>query len=361
MGAELTVGTAEVFRASDLEVLASAVLRAAGAPPATADAVAGHLVGANLAGHDSHGIQSLVGYVGAIREGKLFPSARPIVEEDQGAALLVSGEWGFGQVAGQFAMDAGIERARQHGVSAVGIVRTWHLGRFGTFMEQATRSGCIAMGWLGGLGTYQGVAPFGGSQKLFGTNPFTAGFPAGDAGTVLLDFATSNVAGNRVMMAMEEGKEVPPGVLIDRDGNPTTDPSALMNGGALLPFGGHKGYGLAVLGELLSVALTGAGQTGGEEHGDTFGRHGALFVVVAGDAFRPINATVRAAEDFVQALRASPPAKGFDRVLAPGDPEALARASRGRQGIPLPSRTWSSLVSIARDYGILDADLPRPV
>jgi len=323
--------------------LSTRILQAAGAPVDVATEVAEHLVGSNLAGHDSHGVIRVAWYLEHIRDGWLRPDARPELLREAPAAALVTGEWGFGHPAARLAMDQAVERALEHGLGAAGLVRATHLGRLGTYTERAAARGCVALMWLGGLGTQRAAVPFGGSSPVYGTNPVSAAFPAAEAGTALLDYATTKISGGKIMVARDEGRALPPGSIVDSRGEPSTDPRAFFEGGAILPFGEHKGYALAVFAQLLGQSLTGAETTAGEAGGGLpFSRSGSFFLAVRPDLFRPAEETVGAAARFLEELRAVPPAAGFERVLAPGDPEARARSERAG-AIPLPDETWRSL------------------
>ena len=328
------------------------VFEAVGAPPDVADHVAGHLVASNLAGHDSHGVIRIPWYVGQVRRGWVRPAARPVAREQRPSVALVSGEWGFGHPAATLAIDEACERARRHGLGAAALVRATHLGRLGTYMERAADAGMVAMMWLGGLGAQRAAVPHGASRGVYGTNPMAAGFPAGDAGTLLLDFATTAVAGGKVMVAGDRGAGLPAGVALDRDGRPTTDPAAALDGGWLLPFGGHKGYALAFFAQLFGQALTGADELAGEsDDASPFARSGALLVAMDPGLFRPPEAAAASAAAFAGEIRSLPPAPGFDRVMAPGDPEARARAARA-EAIPLPDETWRQIVAAAESVGV---------
>ena len=333
-----------------LRDLGGRILEAAGAPPDVAGHVAGHLVAANLAGHDSHGVIRIPWYLGHARQGWLLPAARPRTLQEGPAAALVSGEWGFGHPAATVAMDAACDRAVRGGLGAAALVRATHIGRLGTYVERAAERGLVAIMWLGGLSAYRAAVPYGASRGIYGTNPMAAAFPAGDAGPLLLDFATTAVAGGKVMVARDRGVPLPDGVAQDREGRPTTDPAAVLDGGSLLPFGAHKGYALAFFTQLLGQALTGADALAGEERGP-FGGAGAFFVAVDPGLFRPAGEAAASAGRFAEAVRALPAAPGFERVMAPGDPEARSRRERAG-AIPLPEETWRQIAGAAAELGV---------
>jgi LDH2 family malate/lactate/ureidoglycolate dehydrogenase len=194
--------------------------------------------------------------------------------------------------------------------------------------------------------------PFGGTRGAYGANPITAGFPTA-AGAIVVDFATTAVAGGKVLVAHDAGESLPPGSIVDGDGRPTTSPADFIAGGALLPFGGHKGYGLAVLAELLGQALTGS-DTFGEEGGGgvTFRKAGALFLALDPSIFRPVDDVLAMAADFAARVRAVPPAPGFERVYLPGEIEALKRAERADAGIELERSTWQAIVAAAKEVSV---------
>jgi LDH2 family malate/lactate/ureidoglycolate dehydrogenase len=348
-------------RPGDLRQLSSAVFEALGAPADVAAQVAAALIDANLTGHDSHGVIRIAQYVGDVDQGAVRPRARTRVMEDNGCTALVSGEWGFGHATGHFAIKEAIRRAQEHKVAAIGVVRCNHLGRMGAYAEQAAEEGCAFVSFVGGIeGAHQAV-PYGGARSAYGANPFTGGFPAGAAGPVVVDFATTAIAGGKVLVAHAAGEELPPGNLVDANGRPTTSPAALLEGGALLPFGGHKGYGLAVIAELLGQALTGSDLTGEEgSGGDVFRRSGALFVAISCGAFRSADEGIARAESFVRRLRAIPPAPGFDRVRTPGEPESAQRELRSRKGVELAEETWGEIRAVAERFG-LEGSLPTPL
>jgi LDH2 family malate/lactate/ureidoglycolate dehydrogenase len=318
------------FEPAYLRGVGRRIFEAAGAPPDIAEHVADHLVAANLAGHDSHGVIRIPWYLDHVRRGWIRPGARPRLLHDRPAAALVSGEWGFGHPAAVVAMDAACERARRSGLGAAGVLRATHLG----------------------LGAARAAVPYGGRSGIYGTNPMSFAFPGGSAGTLLLDYATTAIAGGKVMVARDTGVPLPEGYVVDREGRPSTDPNDFLEGGALLPFGGHKGYALAFFAQLLGQALVGGDTTAGEGRDDgPFGRAGAFFLAVDPGLFRPAEEAIAVAERFASEARSVPPAPGFERVLAPGDPEAWARRERAR-AIPLPEQTWRDIAAAAESLGV---------
>ncbi|MFB0899069.1 MAG: malate/lactate/ureidoglycolate dehydrogenase, partial [Polaromonas sp.] len=250
--------------AEDLRTHMATVLRAAGSAPKEATTVAENLVEANLRGHDSHGVGMLPRYVEAVLEGGLKPNSKVHIRMDTGTLLNLDGQRGYGQAIGEASMKLGIDRAQQHGSCIMTLGNTHHLGRIGHFAEMAVAQGLVALHFVNVL-SRPVVAPFGGADGRYGTNPCCIGVPLAGRPPFLLDFATSRVAQGKMRVAHNEGRQIAPDTLIDEHGRPTTNPAVVVvpqsNGlfGALLAFGEHKGYGLAVACELLGGALTGGG------------------------------------------------------------------------------------------------------
>ncbi|HYZ02458.1 MAG TPA: Ldh family oxidoreductase [Candidatus Binatia bacterium] len=340
--------------ADELRELTTRVFEAAGAPTETARQVADHLVEANLAGHDSHGVLRVADYVRHVRDGQIRPAAEPGVTQSTPVAALVDGGWGFGQPAANVAIDRACDAASASGVGLAAVVRAYHLGRLGAYMERAAARGFVALAWLGGFGTERGAVPYGGARAAFGTNPLAAAFPTTAAGEqVLVDLATTGAAAGKIMVLADKGEPAPEGWLVDREGRPTTDPRDFANGGALLPAGRHKGYGLAVLAELLGQTLTGADETGEEGGGGgVYRRAGSLFLALDPGLFRAAETTRAVAAEFADGVRAIPPAPGFERVLIPGDPERLNRRRLLQEGIALPAATWRGFRAAAESVGV---------
>ena len=355
--------TQTVVSAQELRTFGAGVLEGAGADPDIAREVADHLVGADLAGHDSHGVVRLTQYVGQVEKGQLDPAARPEVLRDSPGGALVDAHRGFGQFSTAFAMDWALERAGTHGIAAVAIRHSMHVGRLGHYTEKAAAAGAIGIVTAGAVGAEVGGMGVPGAQGRFlSTNPWSFGFPAVDRTTVF-DGATSAVAEGKVRLARAAGQQLPPGCVVDREGNPSTDPEEFYAGGALLPLGGqlagHKGYGLALASALLGgLAAVGdpdptvlGAQIAGA--GSAKGRLAGVFVLVVDpELFGPRQEYSALVDEALTGIENAPPQPGGRGPMVPGQPEASARAQRGTRGVPVAEAAWGELVELGRRYGV---------
>ena len=350
-----------VKTADELRELIERILTAAGADHAGASDVAEHLVSANLSGVDSHGVWHLAGYVKAIRAGELVPTATPEIIRETPNSALVSGNWTFGQVAAKYAMQVAIQKAAAANVSVVSLVQAHHIGRLGHFVEMAAAQRMISMVWAGGYGAEQPAAvPYGGRTSALHTNPIAMGFPAGEEPPMRFDYATTVTSGVKVVNAQRRGEQLPPGCIVDKDGNPSTDPNDFFNGGAHLPFGRHKGYALMIGAEFLGRIFAGADAFVDADRAGPILRHqGATIIVLRADLFQPFADYARGADEAERLIRAIPPAPGFEEVLVPGDPEERSRARRQRDGIPIPDDVWQSIVETAASLNIEDLSVRK--
>lgn len=338
------------------------VVGAMGSRAEEARDVADHLVAANLAGHDSHGVGMIPDYVRMLQAGLLVPNQALETVADRGGVLVLDAGRGFGQAMAKEAMRRGIERARANGSVVVALRNSAHVGRVGHWAEQCTAAGMVSVHFVnvGDHDPYQ--APWGCSDARLGTNPFAVGVPAGDGRPLLvLDMATSAIAFGKARVARNKGVPVPVGVLIDEAGRPTTDPTAYVDEhrGALLAFGAHKGSGLAILCEVLGAAVTG-GMSIAPHHERRNGIVNSMLSFIldtaaVGDPSR-IAAEAKAIGDWV---KASPPAPGFDAVLLPGEPETMARERRLAEGVSIDDRSLADILAAARSLGLDDAALDR--
>ena len=329
------------------------VVRGFGSAEPEVAAVADNLIEANLTGHDSHGIGMLPRYVHSFLEGCLQPNAHVATLADSGALLRLDGNAGFGQVVGHEAMALAIERAQRHGSCIAALGNAHHLGRIGAWAEQAVAAGLVALHFVNVI-SRSVVAPFGGADARFGTNPFCAGVPLRGREPLILDFATSVIAQGKTRVAHNKGELVPPDCLIDDRGQPTRNPrySVIDPIGAILTFGAHKGYGMAVLCELLGGALA-AGMTQ-HTHDGTKRRvlNGMLTVLIDPAVLADTAVFESEALAFVDWVTASPPREGFDRVRLAGEPERESRARRLAEGVPVDGTTWSEILDAAASLGV---------
>ena len=313
---------------------------AAGSRELEARLTADHLVQANLSGHDSHGVGMIPAYVDSWMHGGLQLNQTVQIASDMGAMLTLDGQDGMGQVMAFQAMELAIERARIHGSCVMGLRNSHHLGRVGHWAEQAMASGMVAIHFTSAR-SKPVVAPHGGSEGRFVTNPFTVGLPRKNAPNLLLDFATSAIAAGKVRVAYNKQIDAPADCLIDHNGVPTLNPAALFDDpkGALLTFAGHKGYALAVMCELLSAALLGATTTRAETITSNFAVWNNMLTVVfdpskMGDLLQFESEAARF-ESWVKSTRLAP---GSDKIRMPGDTENESRLQRAN-GIPIDHGT----------------------
>ena len=332
---------------------------AAGATEAVAREVADHLVAANLKGHDSHGVGMIPAYVANIRNGNLKVDAHANVLRDNGAVLMIDGGFGFGQVVAREATDLALERVRTTGIVCAGVRNCHHLGRIGTYGEQCGNAGCVSVHFVNVVGHPPQVSPFGGRERRMTTNPFCCVVPRPGDEPLVLDMATSAIALGKVRVAHMKGEPVPEGALVDHEGVPTSDAAVMFQEpfGALGPFGAHKGYGLAVMCELLGGALAGEWTAQPAHPRNTnIVNHMLMFVLDpralgAGAAFE------EEVREMVAYLRGTTPARGFDRVRVPGEPEQEFRAARLADGIPIDDNSWSGIVRAAEVAGLSAGDI----
>ncbi|MFM2051524.1 MAG: hypothetical protein RL682_2015 [Pseudomonadota bacterium] len=365
------------LQAQYLRAQAASIFIAAGSTPEEAQKVADNLVMANLCGHDSHGVGMIARYIDAVLEGGLQPNTGVKVLLDIGSMLSLDGQRGFGQVVGEQAMQLGIARAKQHGSCIMTLANAHHLGRIGHWAEMAVAQGLVALHFVNVL-SRPVVAAWGGTDGRFGTNPCCIGIPlTGSVGApFILDFATSRVAQGKMRVAHNEGRRVDLGYVIDAQGKPTTDPGVVVvpQGpgllGALMSFGEHKGYGLAVACELLGGALsgggtwhglpgagagTGTGAGAGAGAPATYPRavvNSMLSILIDPAKLGTQQRFEFEAAAFIDWLRQCPPGEGFDAVQIAGEPERAARAARSQAGLSIDAVTWAEIVAAARSVGV---------
>ena len=349
-----------VFKPAPLARAIEAIVTAGGSEPREAHLVAENLVTANLTGHDSHGIGMIPRYVDSLIEGGLQPNRHPVVKFDGGALVALDGQAGYGQVIGLEATAIGIERARQHGVSVMALANSHHLCRIGQWAEQAVAAGLVSISFVNVISRAI-VAPFGGSDARFGTNPCTIGIPLAGQAPFILDMATSGVAQGKVRVAHNKGEKLPPGLLLDDQGNPTLDArfGVIEPFGALTTFGLHKGYGLAVVCELLGGALTGGGTWHTEDRSKKRVLNGMLTILIDPKKLGTAAPFEREAREFIAWVKKSPPAPGADRVRIAGDPERETRAKREKDGIAVDANTWLEIHAAGAKVGVAPEAIDR--
>ena len=343
--------------AERLTLIGEALFKAAGTPPGEAELVMRHIVGANLVGHDSHGVIQIPTYLERIKAGHIGPGAPWTIVRESPTTTVVDGHWGFGYVANERAMRLTIDKARGANVAAATVFRQGHIGRLSSYTQMAAAAGMIGLVTADSGRSPKSVAPFGGREARLGTNPISIAIPSDLDGPLYLDMATSAAAAGKIALAVARNEKVPDGWVIGKDGRPTNDPRQLREGGALLPLGGpeggYKGTGLAVIVEILCGLLTGLG-FGVEPSG----RHndGCFMAVFNVAAFRPLAEFKAEIGAFVAYLKDTPPALGSSGVLYPGEIEHIRQQDRSKNGIEVEDATWYKLQQLAESYGLSDLD-----
>ena len=346
-----------VFRSEPLKRAIESIVAGGGSEPREARMVAENLVTANLMGHDSHGIGMIPRYVDALLEGGLTVNQHPKVKLDGGALLALDGCQGYGQVIGAEATAMAVERAHQHGTCVMALGRSHHLGRIGQWGEHAATQGLISISFVNVISRAI-VAPYGGADARFGTNPVCIAVPLPGEPPFVLDMATSAVAQGKVRVAHNKGEKVSPEWLIDDQGNPTSEAryGVVEPFGALRTFGLHKGYGMALVCELLGGALTGGGTWHSEDKSKRRVWNGMLTILVDPSRLDADGLFAPETRAFLDSLRRSPIAPGFDKVRIAGEPEREKRALRERDGIAVDETTWKEIRAAAAKVKV-DPDL----
>ena len=330
---------------------AMAVLESAGASHTAAGAVADGLVDANRRGLDSHGVSQLFFYLPSLAAGATRGSAEPSVVVETPAMALVDGHDGLGHYVAHFAMGLCCKKAKQYGTAIVGVRNSSHFGAASCYAEQAARLGCIGVALSN---SDPGMAPFGTLRPVIGTNPVAIAAPRGGRPPVSLDFATSVVAQSRVINAARARTEIPGGWAIGPDGAGTTDPKAAL-AGAMLPMSGYKGFGLALMIDVLCGCLTGSALSPDIPNDPVRPepqRTGHLFMALEVEHFREASQYLSALERLEQAVHDAPRSVDAPALLLPGDIEATVARERESRGVPFDEASTQLLGELGREYGV---------
>jgi uncharacterized oxidoreductase len=337
--------------AARLEGLARDIFVARGVPADDAAWIATLLVRANLRGHDSHGVIRIPQYVAALVRGTLNPKPQMRLVVDTPTVAILDGDGGFGQVVARRGTGLAIERTRAQGLAAVALRGANHVGRLADYAEMAAQAGLVGLLWANARGGLN-VAPWGGAARRLGTNPHAIAVP-GPNGVVAMshDFASSVWAEGKLRVKFNRGESVPPGIMLDGRGEPSTDPRAYYTepAGSLLTAGAHKGFGLSIAIEILGGILSGAGAASGEP---SVFRNGTLIVCIDPTRFLPLadfHAQVAALMDWV---RSAPLAAGATEIMIPGEPEARVERERRATGVPIEDATWRQIQDAAAEAGV---------
>ncbi len=343
------------FTEEQLTETMTKILAAVGLSEENARLVAQLLAEANSMGHDSHGIIRIPQYLDLVEKGEIVADAEVEVLQDSMLTPIVDGNWGFGQVTMNRAVEIGLEKASQSGLAAVAVRGSNHIGRLGSYVDRIARQGMIGLMFVNAVGTPAfRMAPWGGTEPRLVTDPLAFGIPSPSGEPIVMDMTTTVVAEGKVRVKRNRGEQTPDGWLLDSDGNPTNDPNDLYGDppGSILPLGGatagHKGYGLNIAIELLAGVLTGTGSTGTGERL----ANGVLLIILDIAQFLPLDEFHQQANSFIAHVKSSPPAPGFDEILLPGEIEHKVREQRTQDGIFVEDETWEQIIEWGNKLGV---------
>lgn len=328
----------------DLTGLVEEMLRRAGVAEDEARIVAAHLVDAEARDKESQGLVRVSRYVSWARDGSIASPTELTVERDAGSTVVVDAHRGWGHVAASRTMALCVDRAEENGV-CLGIIRnTNHIGRLGHYVELAARRDMIGLLACSGNPDFGWVAPWAGTEPLFGTNPLAIGFPRRDGPPVVVDISTTQTARGNVLMAQKLGRELPDGWAFDSEGNPTRDPqSALPPHGTLAPLGGHKGYALALAIEIVCGVLAGIWPPTPSAN---------LVGAIRIEAFLPLEVYHESLSGLVGEIKSVATRPGFDEVRLPGEGSAESRETSEVHGLHVSPEIWSELKALAEELGV---------
>ncbi len=342
----------KVLHADTLQALVTTACEKMGARREDAELVASLLVRANLCGYDSHGVFRLAQYHEWWKNGLLHPAAQPSVASESGFAVKVDGQFAFGQVVATFATRIAIVAARAQGIAVVTAHNSNHVGRLADYVEAIQQAGLIGFSVVNDSGSGQFVVPWGGMDPRLATNPIAMGIPGGEGGGILFDFSTSAAAFGKVRQLKLRGVATPAGWLIDASGRETTDPASLFTEprSSLLPAGGHRGFALSLVVEVLAGILSGAGfanpHPGPEEMN-------CIFILALDPArFVPLDRFRSQVDQLTAYMKTSRPMPGVGPVHIPGEKSRTEEARRRRDGIVLNQQTWEKLAGVLQNLGV---------
>ena len=320
-----------------------------------AERIAFYLVQSNLTGHDSHGVIRAPYYIDYVKNDQTRTNQSLSVIFQTDSMAIVDGNFGFGQVIGEQAMQLGIDMAKKHGIATVSLRNSAHLGRIGDWPTMVADAGMASFHFVNTSGYGLLVAPFGGIDRRLSANPIAAGVPVEGKKPIILDISTCAIAEGKLKVALNKGVEVESGCIMDNAGNAITDPAQFYTDppGVLLPFGGHKGYGLSVIAEMFAGALT--GNSCSNPANDQRLLNGMYSLIIDCDRLPEelgFAAEVQRFIDFVKSARKAP---GFDEILMPGEIEEKNRKDREANGIEIDDTTWQTLCDSAKDLGVDEA------
>lgn len=344
-----------MIAAEPLRRLVHEILLRGGSEPREADIVSEHLVMANLCGHDSHGVGMMVPYARNLTNGRVVPNRQVELVSEHNGIMVFDGQLGYGQVVAREATERATAHAREQGMAVMALRNSHHIGRVGAYGEMVAAAGLVSVHFVNVYDHRETVAPWGGTDARVCTNPICIAVPTGEPERpFILDMATSRVAMGKTRVAYNRGEQTAPGNLLGPDGQPTTDPSVMWEEpwGALLPFGEHKGYGLALAAELMAGAITGGGsiQPGNpRSHGI---KNNMLAFILDPGRVAERDWITREIDDIVGYVTASPPADPDRPVLMAGDPERASRRKRSAEGIPMDPKTWEGILAAGEQIGL---------
>lgn len=338
------------IKPEDLIEFTQAVYESEGVPKEDAHLAADTLVQSELWGHSSHGLLRLSWYYARLRSGAMKPVTHSSLVVDSNAIAILDGGDGVGQVVAKRAIEESVRRAKKHSVGIVSVKNSNHFGTCMYFTRMGAKEGCITI-LMSNAGP--NMAPWGGRQKKIGTNPWSIAVPGGKHGVVVMDMANSGVARGKIYLAQKRRQSIPKDWAIDKDGRPTTDPQAAIEG-FILPMAGHKGYVMGVMVDILSGVLSG-GAFLDQVHGpyDPINKSGACHLAISLNvsAFQPLTEFEGRIDEYIHSLKDVPLAEGHQQVFFPGEMEAKADAENRRLGLLLPQDTMLSLKQIAIESG----------
>jgi LDH2 family malate/lactate/ureidoglycolate dehydrogenase len=327
------------------------VFQSCGMGEADAAVLAGHLVRADLRGIHSHGVMRVPDYARKLRGGGVDPEGRPRVAKDQGAVMVIDGGNAMGQIAGAFAMARARARAESTGGAAPAVGHSNHAGAMEAYVRTAVEAGMIGLATTNALPT---MAPWGGIDKLVGLNPIGIGIPGGEEGPLMLDFAFGATAHGKMRIYQQKGLPIPPGWAFDRDGRPTTDIEAALEG-LVQPIGMYKGIGLAMAMGVLSTLLSGAGygtESGNMVDGAVPGCDGQFYLAMKVAAFEDPATFAARMDRLIREYKGTRLATGVERVWLPGEMEAELEARQRTEGVPLNEATITGILEVAAELGV---------